>query len=68
MKDGQDRLPTNEEEYEMIFKAFLTGHFPAHIQTLPEKNWPLTVAGLPVVFTMDEDTISFNYGTEPLKP
>ena len=76
MKDVQDRLPTNEEEHEMILKAFLTslsvGIFLPTIvvrfQTHPKKPWPLTVAGLTVEFTMDEDTVSFDYGTEPLKP
>lgn len=70
VKDGQDHLPTNEEEHNMILEAFLTalsvGIFSptivVHFKTLAEKPWPLTVAGLPVVFTTDQDTIGFNYG------
>lgn len=54
----------------MILEAFPTalseGIFLPTIvvrfRTLPEKAWPLTVAGLPVVFTTDQDTIGFDYG------
>ncbi len=70
VKDGQDRLPINEEEHNMILEAFPSaisvGIFLPTIvvrfKTLPEKPWPLTVAGLPVVFTTDQDTIGFDYG------
>lgn len=75
MKDGQDRLPPNEEDHEMILKAFLTSlsvciFLPiivVRFQTHAEKPWPLTVASLPVVFTVDDNTVSFDYGTKPLK-
>lgn len=54
----------------MIVEVFQTalsvGIFPPAIvvrfKTLPEKPWPLTVAGLPVLFTTDQDTIGFDYG------
>lgn len=70
VKDGLDRFPTDEEGYDMIRNAFPTAlsvgvFLPTIIirfQTLPEKPWPLTVAGLPVVFTTDKHTIGFDYG------
>lgn len=70
VKDGQDRFPINEEEHNMILEAFPSaisvGIFLPTIvvrfKSLPEKPWPLTVAGLPVVFTTDQDTIGFDYG------
>ena len=70
VKDGQDCLPTNEEEHNMVQEAFpialSVGIFPPTIivcfKILPEELWPLTVAGLPVVFTTDQDTIGSDYG------
>lgn len=61
VEDGQDRLPTIEEEYNMILEAFPSaisvGHFLPTIvvrfKTPSEKPWILTVAGLLVVFTTD---------------
>lgn len=58
------------EEHDMILEAFPSpisaGIFLLTIvlrfKTLPEKPWPSTVAGLPVVFTMDQHTIGFDYG------
>lgn len=73
VKDGQDRLPVLlyiHEEHNIILEAFPSpisaGIFLLTIvirfNTLPGKPWPLTVAGLPVVFTTDQHTIGFDYG------
>ncbi|MCJ1343623.1 hypothetical protein MMC31_001819 [Peltigera leucophlebia] len=68
--NGKDRLPASQEEYNLMLKAFPAalsiGVFPPVVVVqfgdLPPKPWPLTVAGLPVLFTTKENTIGFEYG------
>lgn len=70
VENGTDRLPASQDEYNLILKAFPTalsvGVFHPFIvvrfECLPPKPWPLTVAGLPVMFTTKEHTIGFEYG------
>lgn len=70
VENGRDRLPTSRDEYDLIVKAFPTalsvGLYPpfvvVHFNCLPPKPWPLTIAGLPALFTTKELTIGYEYG------
>ena len=70
VENGVSRLPTSQNEYDMILKAFPTAqsvgvYLPfvvVQFKCLPPKPWPLTIAGLPAFFTTKEHTVGFEYG------
>lgn len=69
VEDGMYRVPTREE-HKTILQAFpsATGvgiFIPmvvVRFSKLPSKPWPLSVAGLPVVFTTDAHSVGYDRG------
>lgn len=69
VEDGASRLPS-DLEHEQLLNAFPSamsvGVFCSTVVvcfvTLPPKPWPLSVAGLPVVFTTNKHNVGLNHG------
>jgi hypothetical protein len=78
VKNGNARLPASQEEHDLLFKAFFIAlsiavvppFLVVQFKSLPPKPWPLTVAGLPLVYTTDENDMGYRYerlGGRPIK-